>query len=153
MGLVINEKVLREYNFKGKGGQETKIISCFLNNLIKVNETLFDCIDVDTKEKYELKKQKNSQWFDPRKFSNLSEDDKKIMMVFLLYNSTGFCDVIATIKLGDFVNLVFTKDHLNSAKQYAKKFPKDQIKSGIAIRDFIKENKSKVKILWNIISN
>ena len=34
------------------------------------------------------------------------------------------------------------------ALEYAKKFPKDQIKSGIKIKDFIKNNKDSVKIIW-----
>ncbi len=148
MALKINKEFIRKCNFKGRGGKENQIISCFTNNLVKENAELFDCIDVDSKEKYELKKQRNQQWLDPRKFFNLSNDDKKITMVFVLYDSTGICDIIATIKLGDFVNLLYSKEHLKSAKNYATKFPKDQIKSGVKIRDFIKDNKNKVKILW-----
>ena len=65
---------------------------------IKENGILFDCIDIDTKKKYELKKQKNDQWLDPSKFFNLSEDDKQITMVFILYDkNSGLCDMIATI--------------------------------------------------------
>jgi len=150
MGLVINEEFIRKCNFKGRGGKENQVISCFRNNLIKENGELFDCVDADNKEKYELKKQKNLQWLDPRKFFNLSNDDKKIIMVFLLYDSSGLCDIIATIRLGDFVKIVYNEKHLESAKNYAKKFPKDQIKSGIKIRDFIKENRNKVKIIWEI---
>lgn len=148
MDLKINKEFIRKCNFKGRGGKENQVISCFTNNLVKENAELFDCIDVDSKEKYELKKQRNQQWLDPRKFFNLSNDDKKITMVFVLYDSTGICDIIATIKLGDFVNLLYSKEHLKSAKNYATKFPKDQIKSGVKIRDFIKDNKNKVKILW-----
>ena len=70
-------------------------------------------------------------------------------MVFVLYDdSSGFCDTIATIRLGDFVKIVYTEEHLKSAKNYAIKFPKDQIKSSIKIRDFIKDYKDKVEILW-----
>jgi len=150
MGLIINKDFVSKCNFKGRGGKENQVISCFTNNLIKENGELFDCIDADSKEKYELKKQRDLQWLDPRKFFNLSDDDKKITLVFILYDSSGFCDVIATIRLGDFVKIVYTGEHLKSAKNYAKKFPKDQIKSGIKIRDFIKDNKDIVEILWNM---
>ena len=149
MGLIINKDFISKCNFKGKGGKESQILSCFTNNLIKENGELFDCIDDDTKEKYELKKQKNLQWLDPRKFYNLSNDDKKIIMIFVLYDdSSGLCDTIATIRLGDFVKIAYMEEHLKSAKNYAKKFPKDQIKSSIKIRDFIKDNEDSVEILW-----
>ena len=126
MGLIINKEFISKCNFKGRGGKENQILSCFTNNLIKENGELFDCIDEDTKEKYELKKQKNLQWLDPRKFFDLSDDDKKITMVFVLYDgSSGFCDTIATIRLGDFVKIVYTDEHLESARNYAEKFPKE----------------------------
>jgi len=148
MGLIINKDFISKCNFKGRGGKENQVISCFTNNLIKKNGKLYDCIDTDSNEKYELKKQKDLQWLDPRKFFNLSDDDKKITLVFVLYDSSGFCDIISTIRLGDFVKIVYTEEHLKSAKNYAKKFPKDQIKSSIKIRDFIKDNKDRVEILW-----
>ena len=146
--LIVDESFVEKCNFGGRGGKENQVIACFKNNLIKENGELFDCVDAETGKKYELKKQKNLQWLDPRKFFNLSEDDKNITMVFLLYDSLGFCDIIATIKLGSFVEQVYSKEHLESAKYYAKKFPKDQIKSGIKIRDFLKNYDGKMNILW-----
>ena len=76
MTLIIDKNFISKCNFKGRGGKENEVISCFSNNLIKENGMLFDCIDLDTKKKYELKKQKNDQWLDPSKFFNLSDDDK-----------------------------------------------------------------------------
>jgi|SaaInlStandDraft_6_1057023.scaffolds.fasta_scaffold51053_2 hypothetical protein len=149
MTLIINDDFIRKCNFKGRGGKENEVISCFLNNLIKENGILYDCIDIDTKKKYELKKQKNDQWLDPSKFFNLSNEDKEITMVFILYDkNSGLCDMVATISLGNLIKIIFTEDHLKSAESYAKKFPKDQIKSGIKIKDFIKNNKDSVKIIW-----
>jgi len=69
-------------------------------------------------------------------------------LVFVLWDSSEFCDIIATIRLGDFVKIAYKEEHLRSAKNYAKKFPKDQIKSSIKIRDFIKDNEDSVEILW-----
>jgi len=58
MGLIINKDFIRKCNFKGKGGKENLIISCFINNLIIEKRKLYDCIDADSNEKYELKKTK-----------------------------------------------------------------------------------------------
>ena len=143
MTLIIDKDFISKCNFKGRGGKENEVISCFSNNLIRENGVLFNCIDIDTEKRYELKKQTNDQWLDPSKFFNLSNDDKQIIVVFILYDkNSGLCDMVATVSLGDLVKIVYTKDHLKSAENYAKKFPKDQIKSGIKIRDFIKNNKT-----------
>jgi len=66
--LKPNKEILEKLNFKGRGGKEQQILSCFKNNLIRHNGILFDCIDSESNEKYELKKQRNLQWFDPRKY-------------------------------------------------------------------------------------
>lgn len=148
MVLKINEDFVLKCNFSGKGGKENLIINCFKNNLIKKNGILFDYIDVDDKEKYELKKQRNQQWFDPRKFFDLSITDRKITIIFVLYDSSGHCDVIATMKIGDFVERAFSSKKLQDANNYAKKYPKDQIKSGVKVRELINSNKDVAKIIW-----
>jgi hypothetical protein len=51
MTLVVNDDFIRKCNFKGRGGKENQIISCFSNNLIRKNEILFDFVDIDTKKK------------------------------------------------------------------------------------------------------
>ena len=146
--LKINEEILDKLNFKGRGGKEQQILASFKNNLVRKNGILYDCVDLETNEKYELKKQKNLQWFDPRKYFGLSVEDQKITIVFLLINENGYCDMIAIVKLGDFVNKIFSKEQLSDADNYAKKYPKDQIKSGILIREFIKKYPRIIRILW-----
>jgi hypothetical protein len=149
MTLVVNDDFIRKCNFKGRGGKENQIISCFSNNLIRKNEILFDFVDIDTKKKYEFKTQRNDQWLDPSKFSKLTNEDKKITVIFILYDkNSGLCDMVATISLGDLVKILYTDEHLKSAENHVKKFPKDQIKSSIRIRDFIKNNEDSVKIIW-----
>jgi len=56
--------------------------------------------------------------------------------------------MIATAKLGDFVDRSFDIKQLQDGKNYVKKYPKDQIKSGIKIREFIKNNKEILEIAW-----
>ena len=148
MSLVVNKNIIEKLDFSGKGGKEDLIISCFENKIIKKNDKLFDCIDIESQKKYELKKQKNQQWLDPKKYANLSSEDKKITIVFVLCNSSGFCDMLATMNLGDFVKVVFSKEQLEMAKKYAEKFPKDQIKSGVNIRGLVSKNRNIVDILW-----
>jgi len=146
--LQINKEKIFELNFKGKGGKEQEILSCFTNKLIRKNADLFDCEDEDTGEKYEFKKQANTQWFDPRKFYNLTEEQKKITLVFILVDKDGFCDSITSVKLGTFVEKNFSVDQLRDAYEYGKKYPKDQIKSGIHIRDFIRKEQEIVNTIW-----
>jgi len=146
--LKINEEIITKINFLGKGGKEQEILTCFQNKLVRRNGVLFDCQELDTGDKYELKKQRDLQWFDPRKFFNLSKEDREIIIVLLLIEATGYCDMIATIKLGDFVDRAFDVEQLHDASNYAKKYPKDQIKSGINVREFIKNNLNVVKIIW-----
>lgn len=148
MPLKINEAILDKLNFKGRGGKEQEILFCFKNNLVRQNGILYDCMDVDNNEKYELKKQRNLQWFDPRKYFNLSDDDQKITIVFLLIDKIGYCDMVVTVNLGDFVNKIFHNEQLQDADRYAKKYPKDQIKSGINIREFIKKYHYDVQVIW-----
>ena len=73
MTLIVNDDFIRKCNFKGRGGMEKLIISCFLNKLNRSSVPLYDCMDIDTKKKYEFKKQRNDQWLDPIKFFNLSD--------------------------------------------------------------------------------
>ena len=148
MVLQINEDYILKCNFEGKGGKENEIIPCFKNKLVKKSGKLFDCIDSDNDEKYELKKQENQQWLDPRKFFNLSKEDGRITMVFVLCDSSGRCDMIATMATADFAERAFSLKKLQDANNYAKKYPKDQIKSGIKIRELINSNKDVVKIIW-----
>jgi len=148
MVLQINEDYILKCNFVGKGGKEKQIISCFKNKLVKKSGKLFDCIDIETEEKYELKKQKNQQWLDPRKFFNLSKKDEKITLVFFLIDQDGYCDIVATVKLGDFISRNYSANQLLDAHRYAEKYPKDQIKSGINIREFINKNSDIIEFIW-----
>jgi len=151
MVLNIDHNKINFVYFKGKGGKEQEILSCFTNNLVRKSGRLIDCQDVDTGERYEFKRQKNRQWFNPRKFTNLSDDDKNITIVFVLTDHTDHCDEITTVKLGDFVKRCYSSEQLRDANRYAKKYPKDQIKSGIDVREFIKNNSDVVKTIWKLV--
>jgi hypothetical protein len=78
--LKINEEFVTKSNFKGRGGKEQEILSCFKNNLIRQNGVLFDCRDTDSNKKYELKKQRNLQWFDPRNTLIYQMKNKKLQL-------------------------------------------------------------------------
>jgi hypothetical protein len=56
--------------------------------------------------------------------------------------------MITIVNLGDFVNKIFNVEQLLDANNYAQKHPKDQIKSGVNIREFIKINQDVVQIIW-----
>ena len=42
MTLIIDKNFISKCNFKGRGGKENEVISCFSNNLIKENGILFN---------------------------------------------------------------------------------------------------------------
>jgi len=146
--LKIVEKKILELNLKGKGGREQELISCFENNLERKNAVIYDVLDKDTGEKYEFKKQVNTQWFDPRKFYGLKEDERNVTIIFVLIDHDGNCDSISLVNLGKFIERNYSQEQLKDAFHYGKKYPKDQIKSGIRIRDFVQNNSDIVQMIW-----
>ena len=72
--LKVDKKALMKANIGGRGGKEKALLPIF-KDLTRVNESLYDCVDSQG-QKYEFKKQQDLQWFDIRKYSNLSKVQK-----------------------------------------------------------------------------
>ena len=61
---IINTQI-SNINISGRGGAEQKIFPLFENKLQRVNDPLFDAVDLDDEASYEFKKQKDLQ--EPKK--------------------------------------------------------------------------------------
>ncbi|MBO1664567.1 hypothetical protein JKA13_25080, partial [Vibrio parahaemolyticus] len=129
------------------GGKEELVVSLFSNKLTRESKALYDLIDADTGNKYELKKQKDLQWLDPSKYYNLSEEDKQITMVFVCYQPSGV-DLIFTCSLGDLVEIEYSEEIVTACKNVRIVDPSIQTKKGLKTRAFLKSNRSICNVLY-----
>ena len=134
------------YDFNGYGGKEDlykELCKNELNiNLIKENGAIHDFLD-ENGTRIELKKQQDANWIDSSKYCiDLSDEDRKIIMHFLIYKK-GQPDVeIWECNTGDFVD-IFYKDYdkdIASAYYNMVNNHGEQQKKPIHIKKFIKEN-------------
>ena len=162
--IIINEQQARLVNLGGKGGKEALLKKVF-EGIDRKNEELFDAI-TDTGTKLEFKKQMNTQWFDAGKYHNLSEEDREILMTFILTTKAnkklkldaGLIDKIFTIPLGVFIDtLTSTEKHQNDGWEWEnietcynqkKKYKTQQAKVKVDVRTFLEDNADKVEVLW-----
>ena len=158
--LKINEVLIQSTKIGGRGGKEGLIRGLFHNRLEKVNGELHDF--VSGKFRYEIKKQMNQQWFDISKYHNLSDEDKNIILVFVMWNGkTGLCTTIVTITLGKFLNLVldnenhkcieygWTRDNIKILNDIKKVSPKIQAKAQLYMKTFIENYKCNFNVIYN----
>lgn len=166
--IKVNNKKAQKANLSGKGGKEYLLKEVFTIEGIeckRVNKPLYDFIQGDYK--IEFKKQGDTQWFDIGKYHNLKQEDKNIDMVFIV-TSKGKVDklpvgeimYIATMKLGTMIYLLlnnekynalgWTKENFKTCYEQKIKYPTQQAKVKLDIRDFIVEpsHKEYRKILF-----
>lgn len=136
-------------------GAEKKILPLFCHGTIRKHEKLYDFVQPNGL-KIELKKMADQQWFDIGKYYNLSQDEKEIIMLFILHVDGKINNKLYSIKLGDFLNICCNDDDLNkwgwdwenikicwNQKQKYKNF---QTKALIKVKDFIKKYEDKFNI-------
>ena len=162
--IIINEQQARLVNLGGKGGKEALLKKVF-EGIDRKNEELFDAVTA-TGTKLEFKKQMNTQWFDAGKYHNLTEEDREILMTFVLTTKAnkklkldaGLIDKIFTIPLGTFIDtLTSTEKHQNDGWEWEnietcynqkKKYKTQQAKVKVDVRTFLEDNEDKVEVLW-----
>lgn len=137
-------------NFNGKGGKEHLFQECLIGKWERISRPLYDFLNTNTGDKIELKKQKDLQWLDPSKYGSLTEDEKQISMCFLLYDdTTGKPQILFRTPLQELLNsLGWDQSRLKDAAEYKGKYPKDQIKSGVKVRDYFARHRDSVEILY-----
>ena len=166
--IKINKEQANLANLSGKGGKEYLLKKVFTVDGLECkpeNKPLYDFVQGD--RKLEFKKQGNTQWFDIGKYHNIDTEDKNIDMVFVV-TSKGKADVIppgeimyiATMKLGTMIHLLlnnnkykklgWTKENFETCYEQKIKYPTQQAKVKLEIREFIKEpvHKEYRKILF-----
>lgn len=131
----------------GQGGFE-HMFANFFPNWKRVNAALYD-YTIETAEhtyRVELKKQQNLQWFDSGKYHNLSQEDRSIIIMFVLHQK-GTIDKIVATTLGEFIDwLVLNKSKdgwdpevISIGNQFRKQYPKLQFKAPVTVRSILKE--------------
>ena len=157
---LIDISCVERLNVSGKGGKESTIID-LLPTASRNTKPLFD-LEIKNGIKpirIEIKKQKNLQWFDIRKYHNLSQEDREIVLLFINHGKHGI-DLIAAIQLGSFLDFVLSKADLKefgwSAECIKKahaltrpdQYPKLQFKAGLRVRDLINEHRELFQVIY-----
>jgi len=142
----LNKKLLGKINVSGPGGAEKLFLPVLSEDWERVSASLYDFVNRSTRRKIELKKQANQQWFDVWKYHNLSDDDRQILMTFLVHKN-GAIEYVWSIGLGDMIDILlgddeYTKDGWTSdnlADEYKKKqmYPGRQSKSPLKVKKFV----------------
>ncbi len=139
------EKLLKA-DVSGAGGKEKEIVDCF-EDLIVTSKQLYDAVD-DNGNRYEFKKQRDTQYFDTGKYGSLSEEEKEIWMVFIQHEK-GSINNVQKIRLGELLKLL--GDDANHAKNgwsdeaiqmdylLKNKYPKKQLKTPLNVKKFLRD--------------
>ena len=155
--LTVDEQKVAIINVGGRGGKEAVLLPLFKESLQRVSAPLYDATSV-CGEKFEFKKQANTQWFDLPKYYNLTKEDKKINMIFVLHKD-GKVQKIASVKLGDMIerlldnpkyaDMGWTSEMLESLHRLKKRHPRFQAKVGLDTKPFLTDNEDIVKVIYN----
>jgi len=156
--LRIKFDEISSVDISGKGGAEAKIFPLFENRLTRINAPLYDAVDEDTVERYEVKKQKNLQWFDVGKYHNLDPLERDIVMMFIVYDDGGI-SLIFTQRLGDFVatccdDSEFAKDgwtleNIADGADKKKEYPKMQYKVPLKTKKYFEKYSRRVQVVYS----
>ncbi len=152
---------LNTMTISGRGGKEFEIGSKLFPTARRESTSLNDFVLVigPTTIRLEIKKQQNLQWFDIRKYHRLSEEDRKIVLVFVNHWRKKV-DLIAAVQLGDFIDLVLSKPDFKDSGWTAEcierayeltrpdRYPKLQFKAGLRVRDLINDNSEQFQIIY-----
>jgi hypothetical protein len=149
--MQFDEKIIAEIDMSGRGGGEKKFAMALSSDWGRVSASLYDFLNKNTNDRLELKKQKNAQWFDGWKYHNLSPEDQRIIMLFVLHDG-HHVDSIHSIALGDMIGILLNDDEYNESgwtaeileKEYNLKkiAPKRQSKLPIKVRKFVQKHEN-----------
>ena len=84
---------IKSINVGGYGGKDALIAEALGHN--RVNAPFYDATSKDN-VKWEYKKQKTCQWLDPYKFSQLTEKEKDINVLFFIHDGTNIKEAYQT---------------------------------------------------------
>jgi len=150
--MIIEKQNIPLLNLKGQGGKEGEFAKILLmrDGWVRRNHNLYDYENDRISTLLEIKKQQDVQWFDPSKYANLSDIERDITILFCLTDEGGRVEKLFTVITEDFINRVYTKEHLLDSFQYKLKYPKTQLKDSISIRKFFKNNIDIIDLIYTI---
>ena len=112
--------------------------------LIRESRPLYDFVDAKG-VRYEIKKQRNLQWFDLSKYHDLSRSERDIRLLVVLLDGTTQIDKIFVALLGQFVDKMceinpdWSVDMRRLAYQFRQSLKTTQIKSPVYLRRMASE--------------
>lgn len=140
--LILNTDALRSAKVDGRGGKESELLALF-PTLRRESRPLYDFVDDVDGVKYELKKQKNVQWFDLSKYHNLSDDEREIRLLVVLLDKKKEIDIVSIVQLGSFIDKMRDINHdwsevmLKAANDFKKLLMTTQIKTPVNLRKMV----------------
>ena len=143
---------MSQYNLAGRGGKEQEYMKFATNELGLELERksckLYDFVDQNG-NKIELKKQQDLQWLNLYSYVELTEDDKNIKMHFAVISKEGAIENVYEVPLGVLIDIVWSKEKFKDAHAWVVKHgTKDQLKTSVQVRKFVKENYKVVKKIY-----
>ena len=129
------------------GGKDNLIINeLFKGQLIRDHHETHDAVDSDGNY-YEIKKQQNLQWFDPRKYTSMDTTLSTTQIIFIVWEKDVGVVTVALCSTMNFIREIFNDDLLVLASKVAIASPRTQLKHPVYIKSMISENPK----LFNII--
>lgn len=140
---LINTKAFAAINVGARGGAEN-LISQALPSFTRKSTPLYDYVFGEMC--VEVKKQKNLQWFDLGKYSNLSDADLNIIMLFVMHKKGVVCRVAVT-SLKEFLDWLllhkagdgWNKEVINRCALWKDKYPRLQTKAPVKILGLLEQ--------------
>lgn len=131
----------------GQGGKEN-IFAAFFCGWKRINAPLHDWEypTTDGLIRVESKKQNDLQWFDSGKFYNLSSEDRKIIILFILHRA-GKIDKILATTVGEFIDWLlinnssdgWCEEVLQKGYEFRSKYPTLQFKAKVHVRKLLRQ--------------
>ena len=153
--MLLNKTVISEINIGGHGGGEKTFAPALGSEWEASRESLYDFVNIETGAKIELKKQKNQQWFDGQKYHNLLEEDKQIIMLFVVHDGQRV-EYIRSISLGEMVEILLNDEEYNKngwtaeilaeESRLKKIAPMRQSKLPLKVRNFVEKYRNRFKL-------
>ena len=149
-----------ELVFSGAGGKENLLIKMFKSRDVqRVNHRFYDFV-VDG-EQLEMKRQKNTQWFDHGKFHAMDQHVGKVLVLFVLHDGApqkSKVTHIAGIRLQALVDLAcsdeecrqygWTTEVIEDAHRLKTAFPALEHKAKLHVRKLVEKYPNSFKLYY-----
>lgn len=144
-------------NVSGQGGKENTF-AAFFHGWKRINAPLHDWEypTADGLIRIESKKQNDLQWFDSGKFYNLSPEDRKIIILFILHRA-GKIDKILATTVGEFIDWLtihngsdgWCEEVLKKGHEFRSQYPTLQFKAKVHVRKLFRQAPHIFDILYS----